>query len=304
MTDRDRNRNRRDEDEEDDRPARRIVRPPIKRLSLAGSDFEARPSNKWQANVLLCGAAGSKKTTFPLEYCPEPILLLNHDGRDGPAVRRAQEELGREVYPVHINLPARLNAMDPDKAKVHGKAALERFFKNYEWGIEKGIKGEVGTIVIDTATELTMVMAAALCGRTMAPNNDYGRTKGRINGMWLADIFGLAREGKAHLVVLSRAKEIWVDNKPTGYFEPRCPETVFDEADWVGNIRLKRKPSGGLTKDTEIVLTKAGGDLADISRTFTARDWEEDGPFAYICERQFPGSEVEDWMTIRKGGRR
>lgn len=265
-------------------------------LSLKGSDFESEPTIKYQANVLLLGSAGVKKTTFALEWCPEPVLLLNFDGRDGPAVLRATDDLGREVYPVHMRLPARIDRMEVEKARDLARPVLDMFLKNLEWGIQQGEKGNVGTICIDTATEATMVASAAYCGRTTPPKNDYGRTKGRINNLWLSDIFGRAREGKAHLIVLSRAKEIWKDNQPTGYFEPRCPETVFDCADWVGNIRLRKKKStGALTPDTEIIITKAGGDLLDIGETYNEDDWKEDGPFAYICRRQWKGSKWSDW---------
>lgn len=263
-------------------------------LSLSGSDFSRELDKKYQANVLLFGDAGCKKTSFGLLHCPDPVLILNFDGRHYPAMRRAQKS-GRDVADVVIKLPSGINQLEIERAKKLGKDAYDKFYHNFEWGVEQGIKGNVRTIVLDTATELTTHMSTMVCGRTVTPNNDYGRAKGKINSIWREDIFNRAREGKAHLIVLSRAKAIWKDNKPTGYYEFRCPDVVNDEADWSGNIRLKRKGTGALTPNIEIMMTKAGGNLMDVGQIFDEKDWKDDGPFAYICYNQWDGSKWSDW---------
>lgn len=265
------------------------------KLSLTGSDFSSSIPSKFQSLSLIYGDAGTLKSSFAYLYCPEPVFLINFDGRDLPAFERARD-LGREVYRVQIDLPADIDSMDIKKAQELGKSILAKTMKNYRWCLDQARAGNIATIGWDTATEATRLMATAFCGRTQAPNNDFGRTKGHINSLWMEDIGKAARQTPAHLVILSRAKEIWIDNKPSGYYEFRCPEAVNESVDWSANIRLRRLPNGKLTKDSELMIAKAVN-IAEVGKVYTARDWQEDGPFAYTCWQMWEKSEIEDWKT-------
>lgn len=265
----------------------------MSKLSLLGSDFSSTVKPKFQSLSLLYGDAGTLKSSFVYLYCPEPVFMLNYDGRDIPAFERARD-LGREVYRVQIDLPREIDTMDLKKARDLAQGIQSKAMKNYYWCLKEAQKGNIATIGWDTATEATRVQAASLCGRTQAPNNDYGRTKGYINSIWMEDIGKACRETPAHLVILSRAKEIWIDNKPSGHYEFRCPEAVNEAVDWSGNIRLKRRPNGTLTKESEIMIAKTVN-LGEVGKVYGARDWQDDGPFSWICYNQWLKSELEDW---------
>ena len=81
------------------------------KLSLTGSDFSSSIPSKLQSLSLVYGDAGTLKSSFAYLYCPEPVFLINFDGRDLPAFERAKD-LGREVYRVQIDLPADVDSMD------------------------------------------------------------------------------------------------------------------------------------------------------------------------------------------------
>lgn len=264
------------------------------RLTAARIIEKRREQAPLQANVLLYGDGGNAKTSFALLHCPQPVLNINCDRRDGPALERARR-LRRDVERVEFYLPTRINRTEIGEAKRKAKPLLERLERTIEWAVDESKKGNIGTIAIDTANEVSGIVSAAHCGRTQSPKNDYGVTKGLVNQFWW-DVFGLAREGKAHLIVLSRAKAIWKDNKPTGFFAYRCPSVVNDACDWAGNIRLKTTKTGRPLKDFEIMITKSGGDLTEIGEVYDEDDWEEYGPFAFICSKQWKKSAVEDWM--------
>lgn len=265
----------------------------MSKLSLAGSDFSSEIKPKFQSLSLIYGDAGTLKSSFAFLHCPEPVFSLNFDGRDWDAFQRAKDQ-GREVYRVQFDLPAGIDSMEVAKAKEIAKKIQDKVVRNYQWCLNEAQKGNIATIFWDTATEATRVLAAALCGRTQAPNNDFGRTKGHINQFWMEDVGKAARQTPAHLVILSRAKEIWIDNKPSGYYEFRCPEAVNESVDWSANIRLRRLPNGKLTKDSELMITKAVN-IAEVGKVYTARDWQEDGPFAYTCWQMWEKSDIEDW---------
>lgn len=255
---------------------------------------------------LLYGDAGTKKTSFAFLSCPSPVLTFNLDGRDGPAHQRAVKK-GREIGRVFLKIPTGIDnpkyypikdaagrpIRNPKSVEI-GTKIMDKFWRTYEAGIESSLKGDVQTLCIDTAYELTSAMSVAFCGRSTAPSNDYGRTKGKINQAW-RDIVNMARnEGLAHLVILDRAREIWKDNKPTGYFEYKSPSAIFDAVDIAANIRLRRKATGGLTDQSELMIAKAGGDLRDIGEIFREKDWGKEGPFVYVNRLQMGKRDDDD----------
>lgn len=261
-------------------------------ISLSGSDFSSEIKPKFQSLSLIYGDAGTLKSSFAYLYCPEPVFCLNFDGRDLDAFQRAKDQ-GREVYRVQFDLPAGIDQMDIGKAKEIGKTLLDKTMRNYRWCLDQANKGNIRTIFWDTATEATRLMTVALRGRTQAPNDDYGRASGQINHMWLEDIGKACRQTPAHLVILSRSKSVWIDNKPA-YDDFRCPEAVNEAVDWSANIRIRRLPNGKQTKDLELLINKSVV-FGEGGKIYTSRDWQDDGPFVYTCWQMWEKSEIEDW---------
>jgi hypothetical protein len=275
----------------------------LRSKTLTKSDISFEPELSGHYIWLVYGDAGTKKTSFGFLNCPSPVMTFNLDGRDGPAHQRAVK-MGKEIARVRIKLPAGLDKLPvkdssgkplrlPKGQEIASKL-MDKFWRAYDAGIELSKEGNLNTFLIDTAYELTAVMSASLCGRTVSPKTDYGRTKGLINQMW-RDIIDKARnEGEANLVILDRASEIWKDNRPTGYFTYRSPSVIFDGVDIAANIRLRKKATGGLTDQSELMIAKAGGDLRDIGELFREKDWGKEGPFNYVNRLQMGKRDDDD----------
>lgn len=265
------------------------------RLSLAGSPFSSDAPSKLQATGILYGQTGMLKTSLIFEHCPEPICSINFDGgRDVQALERVRDEIGREVYRAPIQMTEKIDSMEAEQAKRVAKKYADEFWKAYEWAIERGKRGEVGTIVIDTFEELKPILCGSICGRSEIAFKQ-NRAKGALNKM-CRDIVFMAKQGKAHLMIVARETEIYVDDKGTGRYKPRVPPALLEVVDWAGYVKVETRKHG---KDVDIIpritMTKTGGNWLEMGKTYTPGDWEDDGPFAWICWNQWLKSELEDW---------
>lgn len=262
---------------------------------LGDSDFEVIKAPKLQANILLFADAGCGKSTFATQYAPDPVAMINYDRRADHAVVKSTNS-GRKVYMCRVDFPANITKLADDQARKIGQTALDKTVKNFEWAVRESQKGNVRSICLDTATELSEIMKLAITGRIDRTKGDYGRSKDLINREWWR-LFNMAREGEAHLVVLSRAKAIWVNNEPTGRFTYRAPEVVNDAVDWAAQIRLKKQVGKKPKKEFEMEVTKAGINIAELGEVYSKEEWEDlGGPFVYGCLLQYEGSSPEDWV--------
>lgn len=270
---------------------------PVKGYTIADSDFNTeivKPPP--QTCAMIYGDAGEGKSTLALMYAPQPVAYINFDRRGRDAVYAARRAR-RKILDVEIEHPSDLTRFSNDDAKRLATSALDKTMRHFEIAVRASQVGDVRTICLDTGTELNGVISTAITGSTMAVKGDYGRSKGLINQQWWT-LFDMAREGKAHLIVLCRAKEIWHANQPTGRMSFRGPEVIHDAVDWAGWIRLKRnkKKGGARTQKFEIEITKSGVNIAELGEVYEMDDWEDmGGPFVYSCLMQYPGSKMEDW---------
>jgi hypothetical protein len=272
-----------------------IAKPSSNKSPIAGSDFEILGTPKRQANAVIFADAGNGKTTLATMYAPHPVAIINFDRRADYAVAKAIKA-GRKIYHTRVDLPANITKMQDMEARKLGQAAVSKVIRNFELAVRASEKGDVRTICIDTGTEYSEILRVAITGKVDAVKGDYGKSKDLINREWWR-LFNLAREGNAHLIVLSRAKAIWKDNEPTGRFTFRGPEVMGDAADWVGQMRVKaKKVKGGTDNKFEMEITKAGIDISQLGEVYTSEMWEPfGGPFVYACLMQYEGSDVEDW---------
>lgn len=263
------------------------------KLSLSGSSFSSTAKESQQANFILCGGTGEMKSSIIFSSCPEPILTLNFDGRDIPAFHRAQDE-GVEIYRVPLRMSEDIDKLEPDRAKAVARKYLDAFNKEYDWAIEHSARGEVGTICIDTFGELKPILCGAILGRSEIAFKQI-RAQGILNQM-CREIVNKARRGKAHLAILARESEIYVNDKGTGKYKPKVPSALMEAVDWAGYLKVETKQRGKqIDLFPRITMVKCGGNLGELGRTYTPDDWEDDGPFAWICYNQWLKSEIEDW---------
>lgn len=264
------------------------------KLSLAGSPFTANAPIPLQATGIIYGTTGALKSYTVFSSCPQPILTFNFDGgRDLPAFHRAQEE-GVEIYRAPFFMPEEIDKMEPDQGKKIARKHADDFWKAYDWAIDRSIKNEIGTICIDTFNELKPILCGSVCGQTEIGFKQY-RAQGILNQL-CRSLIVKAKRGRAHLVIIARESEIYVDDKGTGRYKPKVPQPLVEESDWSAYLKVDTKRRG---KDLEIIpkitMSKCGGNFTEVGRTYTPDDWEDDGPFAWICYNQWLNSKLEDW---------
>jgi hypothetical protein len=248
---------------------------------------------------LLFGDGGTGKTSFVTRFAPEPIAIINLDKRARHAVAYAREKLGRKVLYTEVEFPANITRLDEKRAKEIGQAAINKVYRNFDWAVEQSISGNVRSICLDTGTEYGEILRIAITGRPDRTKGDYGISKDLINREWWR-IFNRAREGNAHLIVLSRAKAIWVNNEPTGQFTYRGQEVMYDAADVAAQIRIVKRRLGKAlvaSKEYEIEIKKAGINGAELGNIYRREQWEElGGPFVYMAMQQWEDTDMEDWQ--------
>lgn len=268
---------------------------PARALTFKDSDFIDEETVKNQALVTIVGTEGTGKTTFGIRFSPEPVSIISFDGRATRAIKREQDR-GRAIRHCAIPYSANIARMTADEAKRAAQAIVDKTMHNYEVAVRESQRGNCRTIVLDTGTEFSEIVTLAIRGTLEKVKGDYGQTKDMINQCWRR-LYHLAREGNAHVIMLARAKAVWVDNEPSGAYTYRGNEALGELADWVGHIRLRRNNKTGLLmKKIEIEILKAGNNLEELGAVYRDRDWEDaGGPFVYACWKQYPKSKLEDW---------
>lgn len=260
--------------------------------TIAGSDFTRPPEAKRQAIALLFGLPGEGKTTAGLSHAPGPVAFFDIDQRGLHAAMRAQEG-GKVLHYISIPFPSDIAKLGDAVAKTTAQLSWDKFRKNYEIAVRESQKGNVRTIVIDTATELDELATIMIKGRIDKKNDDYGKSDAVIKAA-LSQTIKMSREGNANLLMLARAKAIWEGGEPTGKYAHRGHDTLKYDADWAAHIRLQKR-FGNQKPKFEMEITKAGIDIDQLGQVYKEDDWDELGPFVYACLMNYPGSKVRDW---------
>lgn len=270
-----------------------------RKIVLPGSDFVEPPEPQNQSIALLFGFPGSGKTSTALRGAPGPLAFFDVDQRGRHALKYVKNVMKKHVLYASIDYPMKLTKLDDAQAKAAGQKSWDKFAKNFDIAIEQAVKGNVRTIIIDTATELGEILKIAVQGRIDRKNDDYGKSKGIVNTS-MAKTIKMVRNTPANLILLARAKEVWEDNKPTGKSRHEGLDCLAYDADWAAHVRLKkltsiRKRGTEEAKKFELEITKAGIDIETLGNVYGEDDWGDMGPFVYACTMNYPGTSPEDW---------
>lgn len=267
-------------------------------LRLEDSDFEDVLEIKKQGLIMLAGEEKVGKTWFATMYAPEPVRVLNYDRRAKKAVKEARQA-GRDVKLAEFYMPKL--KMSEDEARGIAQDILDRTFQNIQ--IVASVarkKREKGTVLIDTATEFSEICKTAWEGDL---DKSFGKEHDFVKQQWKS-IIHFCRDSDLHLVVTSRTKEIWIEEKQpngkirkvaTGKLTYRCPVEVAELMDVICLWRRKKTDTGRLMSkyECEVLSSSEGGEAGKV---YSDREWGDLGPFVHVCMRNYPGSEVEDWL--------
>lgn len=287
---------------------------------LAGTDFVTLAPPPPRTVGLLYARDGHGKTTFVTDYCPEPVFLCNLDNRGEEAAYQATLQ-GRTVYYLPAAFPADILNMEHEDAKSYGREVLDRLVKNYNAAAEQ-LRGQGGTLAIDTVKELADLVKLAVRGRwdrpagTKEDKGDFGKSDSIINRQ-LWHFSNKARECRVNLILISRAKEIYEGREATGRWTYDCDKVFSAACDWAMEIRkatpqdqinrhlqetgakeistsqmLKIKKQGPMF---ELEVANSKLNIGEEGKIYTEAEWGEAGPFAFACAKMIPRTKVEDW---------
>jgi len=297
---------------------------------FSGSSFyilESSVVKPRQANILVWGLDKTGKTTFVTDYCPDPIAFISIDRRGEDAVKKAQRN-GRRILFSDFSMPGTVAELGTESAQKFGEEALSLVRNNVLWAVRESVTdGEcmkrfgsrLRTIFIDTGAEMTEIINLAISGRSdRAKWGDKGRSKAEANAEW-RKILDSCRDGKAHLIISGRQREIYLNDKGTGRYQPRVSDIVHSSVDFAIETRISDSTmpslgsaggatigsvsgmmSGGVNNPRppqfELRPSSCGINSAELGQTYRATEWDLlGGPFVYACMRQWVGTTPEDW---------
>jgi len=267
--------------------------------SNGNNDFSFKKESNGPKIIEICGEGKSGKTAMGALYAPDPVVIINFDGRAIDTVEQARA-MGRKVGLCEIYMPS--EELSLEEAKAAAKECIKKVMYNLSWAVKDSRNpGGVRTIVIDTVSELSDIGILEWKGTHLKKGDKtdaFGQDQRFVKHIWW-NITHYIRSGKANLIVTSRASGIWEDHKRVGN-KPDAPSVVFDSADLVlyssveAEEDLRKKKINPAKFKLEVI--GCGANMSELKAVYTADDWGDDGPFAYACHRQFSDtSEIEDW---------
>jgi hypothetical protein len=274
------------------------------------NEFESSSGLTVRQNIYISGEEGSGKTGFIIRHCPGPIALIGYDGRAREEVEKAHRR-GEIVHYLNIPWSKLGNWSDSNKLKAEAREVLTRTVNNLKWAVGQSLKyNNIGTICLDGGSELSEIIDLAFDGKAEDRGDVFGKDSNYV-GKRLWGIYELINLSKAHFVITTRASLIFENDdkgrkKASGKHKYKGNKVIGQASNWGCHLELDPSRHEGVSKKTldpeklqVVEISKAGRDLREQWKRYTKDDWEDNGPFAFICWKQnrelFPEMTVEDW---------
>jgi len=279
---------------------------------LSDSDFQLASAPSKRVDCLICGPTGVGKSSFCLRYMPDPIAIIYYDGRSDSAIEEARD-LGKTV--VDLNLTFNKINKGKDQLREEARAVIEQTLKNVDKAVQYSLTGIVKSIVLDGGTEYGEIADVAFDGIDgERENTKFGKDFSYVDKQFRR-LYERVRVGRAHFAITARPREVYEMNVQTGRKEGsgeytwRGRESMGESMQWAAYMSVDKKKKSrrnrgaGDEDDFEsrlkIKLIKAGRNGSEYGKIYTAEDWGDYGPFAYISWLQnlrlFNDSTPEDW---------
>lgn len=264
------------------------------------NDFSLNNTPKRKAKLMLFAETGTGKTAFVCRFAPEPIAILDFDGRSLATVQQAREELNRTIHHTEIFLPGEEDT--PEETRLYAHEQLKKTFRNLRWAVRQSLLGNIKTICIDTSTEFDLLCKLAYDGcktelveGKVKETGSYGKDKDFVNYQFWR-IVNIWRPGNAHLIFTGREKEIYKNHQATGDFTFRAAKVINEAVDISLQLRTMERMDGKGMK-SEIEVIKSGINRDKVGKVYKEleKSWQQHGPFAVICSDIY-GGEIEEWI--------
>jgi hypothetical protein len=274
--------------------------------------FDPGPEARNRIIYSIEGHTKVRKSSFAL-WGPAPVVVFDIDHRLEHVIDRFQDGTysdasPKQIVPHWINIPE----IDPmskkadESARTQAKAAWDQFLSLYEAAIKSSLlPGGVRTISIDDTTELYDLRLVAEFGRLQAIQQ---RDRGGANFDFVK-LIDMGKEGGASVIWQSKVKEEWgtieeigpqgerrQKSMATGKFIPdgykRLRQTV--QVALRAQINPRWKPTDARYYEIEVIASGLNGETNGT--VYTANDWDEYGPFAWISSEQLIETTPFDWQ--------
>lgn len=272
---------------------------------LEGLTFQPRPATRNRIIYSVEGHTKTGKSSFGLWGKP-PIMFFDIDHRVEGVIDKFEDGSATGspvvVIPHYVNIPD-IEPMSRKKDEAAARAAAKEyddFVLRYERAITSSQRpGGVQTIVIDDITELYDLRLIAEFGRTQGIQQ---RDRGTANFEFLRLIDMGKDAGHCSVIWISKVKEDWKgqktrdaagneinESKPTGEYVPDGYKKLRQ------TVQVALRTQFNAKKQFEIEVINSGLNADTNGKKYTAADWEEYGPFAWISHEQKDDTIPDDW---------
>lgn len=260
---------------------------------IPGSDFGAPSGVSEYTIVTVDGRQKEGKSTVALSL-PGPVVMFDLDKRADFAIRRAQKEWGKVIETCPLPVIRNIGTATDDKAQAMCREFLETFHRNYDLALQAAADKRIKSIIVDDATELWDLILMANYGKM---TKIIPRDRQTANNE-MREIVRRARSFPVNVAFVGKAKEVWIDDKPSGRFTRAGFKELGGLVDNTLFVELKKGTGREAAKTfQQITVTNCGVDRDLNGRTVREDEWEGFQPLPYVLSEIYGNSPMQ-WEDL------